>query len=411
MSEVNQDPIAWRWNPDVDAPTLGQMLTNNKGRLISLDVFLSGNQQRLAAAWVSNTDNQNQAWWWNPNVDAATLGQMLTDNKGRLVVLEPFVVNDQLRLAAVWVSNVGPDGQAWWWNPSVHPATLGGMLETNKGRLTTLRTYVLGGHRRYAAVWVQNTGANAHAWWWNPDVDADTLADMLDNNKGRLISLDPFVVGGSVRFAAAWLQNTGSASKTWWWYHGVDVPWLGKKFDQSCSYPIELRTYSVGSTRKIASVMNAYPESADPEGAKLVNVTGAGSLDSLTNNIAPMDESLSLSLTLENKTTEPVKITEAQLLLTQEGGWVETYFTQPLFGSGKLFGSKSENMPAGQTYTGSGNYAWGIGATYFIARIKAQAGTKKQHSHAVIPTVRSRYTVPSGFSAPKPIFIGLWTNP
>ena len=69
MSELNVDPIAWWWNPDVDAATLGQMLTNNKGRLISLDVFFAGNQQRLAAVWVSNTGNQNQAWWWNPNVD------------------------------------------------------------------------------------------------------------------------------------------------------------------------------------------------------------------------------------------------------------------------------------------------------------------------------------------------------
>src|SRR5262245_11743451 len=150
MSEVNQDPIAWRWNPDVDAPTLGQMLTNNKGRLISLDVFLSGNQQRLAAAWVSNTDNQNQAWWWNPNVDAATLGQMLTNNKGRLVVLEPFVVNDQLRLAAVWVSNVGAGGQAWWWNPDVDPATLGDMVENNNTRLKPRRAYVVGRSTRLA---------------------------------------------------------------------------------------------------------------------------------------------------------------------------------------------------------------------------------------------------------------------
>jgi Peptidase family M23 len=411
MSEVNQDPIAWWWNPDVDAPTLGQMLTNNKGRLISLDVFFSGNQQRLAAAWVSNTGNQNQAWWWNPNVDAATLGQMLADNKGRLVVLEPFVVNDQLRLAAVWVSNVGPGGQAWWWNPNVDPATLGTMLENNKGRLTTLRTYVLGGRRRYAAAWVQNTGANAHAWWWNPDVDADTLADMLTNNKGRLISLDPYVVGGSVRLAAAWLENTGSTAKTWWWYHGVDAPWLGKTFDRFCAYPVELRTYSVDGTRKIAAVMNSYSEGLDPEGAKLVHVTGTGSLTGVTNNIAPLDESLSVSLELANKTSETVKITEAQLLLTQEGGWVETYFTQPLLGSGNVLGSKSKDMPAGQTYAGSKSFGWGIGATYFIARLKAQTGTKKQHSHTVIPTVRSGYTPPSGFTAPKPVFIGLWTNP
>jgi hypothetical protein len=157
--------------------------------------------------------------------------------------------------------------------------------------------------------------------------------------------------------------------------------------------------------------MNAYPPGPDPEGAKLVQVTGTGSLDALSNNIAPMDESLSLSLTLKNQTASPVKITEAQLLLTQQGGWVETYFTQPLFGSGKVFGSKSLDVPAGQTYSGSSSFMWGIGATYLIARLKALVGTKKQHTHTVIPTVRSGFPSPGGFAAPKPVFIGLWTNP
>ena len=234
---------------------------------------------------------------------------------------------------------------------------------------------------------------------------------MLANNKGRLISLDPYVVGGNLRFAAAWLENTGGAAKTWWWYHGIEAPWLGKTFDQFCSYPIELRTYSVGTTRKIASVTNSYSQIADPEGAKLVQLKGTGALTGVTNSIAPLDESLSLSLELENTTAETVKITDAQLLLTQEGGWVETYFTQPLFGSGMVLGTNSKDMPAGQAYTGSRNFGWGIGASYFIARLKAQSGTKKQHTHTVIPTVRSGYAAPSGFTAPKPVFIGLWTNP
>ncbi len=409
MSDVNQDPIGWWWNPNVDAPTLGQMLTDNKGRLISLDVFFEGGQQRLAAAWVSNTGSQNQAWWWNPDVDAATLGQMLTDNKGRLVVLEPFVVNGMLRLAAVWVSNVGAGGQAWWWNPDVDAATLGQMLDTNKGRLTTLRTHVLAGQRRCAAVWVQNTGANAHAWWWNPNVDAETLGGMLHDNKGRLISLHPFVVGSSVRFAGVWIENAGAAAKAWWWHHGVDAPWLGKKFEQFCSYPIELRTYLVGETRLMACVMNAYPPA--PKEAELIQATGTGALTALTNNIAPMDESLSLSLMLKNQTASSVKITEAQLLLTQQGGWVETYFTHSMFGSGKIFAGNSMDVAAGLTYTGSENYLWGIGATHLVARLKAQSGTKKQHSHTVIPTVRSGFAPPAAFAAPTPVFIGLWTNP
>jgi hypothetical protein len=411
MSEVNLDPIAWWWNPDVDAATLGQMLTNNKGRLISLDVFFSGGQQRLAAVWVSNTGAQNLPWWWNPNVDAATLGQMLANNQGRLVVLEPFAVGGVVRFAAVWVSNVGTGGQSWWWNPDVDPATLGQMLANNQGRLTTLRTYMLGTTRHYAAVWVLNTGANAHAWWWNPDVDGATLGEMLRSNNGRLISLDSFMSGTQLRYAAAWIENAGASAKTWFWYHGVDAAWLGKKFDQFCSYPIELRRYDVGFTPQLACVMDAYNPPPDPEGAKLVQVSGSGSLDTLTNNIAPMDESLSTSLTLTNPTSSSVKVTEGRLLLTQKGGWVETYFKVPLFGSTGIFNDKSPDIPAGQSYSASPSFGWGMGATDFIVRIKVESGTSKQHAHSVIPTLRSGYSAPPKFSAPKPVFIGLWTNP
>jgi hypothetical protein len=97
--------------------------------------------------------------------------------------------------------------------------------------------------------------------------------------------------------------------------------------------------------------------------------------------------------------------------MAQQGGWVENFFTRPLFGSGKVFGTQSLDMPGGQTYSGSSSFKWGIGSTYLIARLKARAGTKRQHTHVVIPTARRGFPSPSGFAAPRPVFIGLWTNP
>lgn len=412
MSEVNLDPIAWWWNPNVDAKTLGGMLDNNQGRLVSLDVFFAGGEQRLVAVWVSNTGNQNQAWWWNPNVDAATLGKMLEANKGRLVVLVPFVIIGKQHFAAVWVSNTGPNAQAWWWNPDVDPATLGQMLEANKGRLTTLSTYKLGAKRRYAAVWVSNTGPHQQAWWWNPDVDGASLGEMLRNNSGRLVSLDPFMVDGKLRYAAVWVSNTAQAARTWWWYHGLDGAALGKKFDQFCAYPIDLKTYAVGQKRLLSCAMNSYPPGPDPSGAKLIEIEGTGSLVTLKNNIAPLDEDLSLSLNLKNATTSAVKVTEAELLLTQTGGWVEKYFTQPLYGNGKIWEGQSQDIAPLQSYGGSMKFGWGIGAEYFIVRLKAHsAGGKNQYSHTVIPMPRSGFSPPAGFTAPTPLFIGLWAQP
>ena len=91
------------------------MLANNQGRLISLSPFLAKGQLRLSAVWVSNTGNQHKAWWWHPDVDGETLGNMLKNNLGRLVSLDPFVVNGKTCYAAVWVQNADQQSRAWWW--------------------------------------------------------------------------------------------------------------------------------------------------------------------------------------------------------------------------------------------------------------------------------------------------------
>jgi hypothetical protein len=62
-------------------------------------------------------------------------------------------------------------------------------MDARKARLVCLAPFVSGGTVRFAAAWIPNTGANATAWSWNPDVDPPALANMLDRNKGRLITL------------------------------------------------------------------------------------------------------------------------------------------------------------------------------------------------------------------------------
>lgn len=411
MPEVENEPTAWWWNTNTDAKSLGQMLENNKGRLVNLDVFYSAGQQRLAGAWVLNTGFQGKTWWWNPNVSAPELGKMLENNKGRLVVLEPFATGNTVRFAAAWVHNEGEDGRAWWWNPDVDPETLGGMLEENEGRLTSLRSYVLAGRRRYAAVWIHNKGRDARAWWWHPNVNAEELAEMLSNNQGRLISLDPFVSGDTTRFAAAWVHNAGKAARIWWWYFGVDEKWLGKRFDRFCAYPVDLRSYAVGSKRYLACVVNAYTTKPDPAKATILNVSGSATLDAVTNNIAPMDQTMTVTLEIENLTDSPATVTDAELMLTQKGGWVESYFTRPLFGNGAPFAGQSTTIAPGAAYTASETYGWGLGATQFLARVKAKAGTKHHHSVHAFPSTRSGFTNPPPVSTQAPVRIGLWANP
>src|SRR5262249_5103904 len=158
MSDLERPPTGWWWNPDVSPSDLDQMLVNNNGRLVSLSVR-STSPQRFAAIWIAK-DNDDADAGWSHDIDAATLGQIMDVRKARLGCLSPFVSGGTVRFAAAWIPNKGVNATAWWWNPDVDPASLGRMLENNKGRLITLSSYVIGGERHHAAVWVDNTGAH-----------------------------------------------------------------------------------------------------------------------------------------------------------------------------------------------------------------------------------------------------------
>jgi Peptidase family M23/Bacterial tandem repeat domain 1 len=408
MSEVNIDPIGWSWNPNVDAQTLMGTLNNDKDRLVSLDVFFIDGKQRLAAVWIDNTGDQHQVWGWNPDVDVAALSQILKDKKSRLVVLAPFVIKDKLHLAAVWVSNTGTNAQAGSWSADLDQIALGQMLLNNNERLTTLSTYELGGKRRYAAVWVDNTEPHHQMWDWRPDVDAATLGKLLDKNIGRLVSLDPFVVNGKLRFAAVWVKNTETNAKTWWWYFGLDKAALNKKFDQFCAYPVDVRDYASGQS--LSCVLQSFRPTPDPFGAKLIKIAGTGSLDALT-DITPLEETLSLNLNLKNLTSGPVTITEGELLWTETGGWVID--KESLYSGAGLFKGQSQNIEPSQSYAGSKTFfRMPYGTEHFIVRLRAQdGGGKKQYLHKVIATPRSGFSSPPALSAPTPVFIGEWTTP
>jgi hypothetical protein len=409
MSIIEEHPIAWWWNPDVDPQTLGTMLDNNKGRLISASPFFANGQLRLAAVWVSNTGNQNKAWWWNPNVDGPTLGHMLEDNKGRLVSLCPYVVNGTLRLAAVWVSNTGVDNQAWWWNPDVDGETLGTMLNNNQGRLVCLNTYTIGNSRRHSAVWVSNTGVHNKAWWWNPDVDGETLGTMLNNNQGRLVSLDPFITNGKIRYAAVWIQNLGQQGRAWWWYPSIDAEKLGQKFDLFCSYAVDLKSYVAGGQRRLACVLYAYPSDPNPSDAKLVQVTGSATVKQLSNNIAPLDQTDTVTVGVQNLTSSTTKITEAEMLVSQSGGWVD--YKIPLYGRKGFFQGKTQELTPGQSYSTSGDIGSGLCTTHCVIRLEAEQGQQKQYTHTSIPIVRANFVPPPAFAIPEPVYIGAWNRP
>ncbi len=391
MSELNTPPSAWWWNPEIEPAALGELLSANKGRLISLKSYLLGAKLKFAAFWILDTKT---AWWWNPDVDAATLGAMLDTNKGRLISLDVYVKGDKPHCAGVWVKN---EGVAWWWNPEVTAEQLGQMLKKNEGRLISLKTYVKSGRRLFAAIWVKNDGTN---WWWNPNVDSNTLGQMLAANKGRLVSLDTYVENGSRRFAAVWIKND---QKVWWWEAGMEAEALGTKFDLFCSYPMDLVAYEEGGKRRLADVRYQYPIKPTANGIPGLNVTAAASIKKLEEN---GDQLNTIELTLQNTSASTIQISTFSVTPITSGGYLHNFYDPFAGGS---FMPSDKNLTAGKKIKATKDWGSPSDQTHYL--IQATSVDGQGHTHYLskaVPILVPGKATPIDVNVMPAVYLGLW---
>jgi CubicO group peptidase (beta-lactamase class C family) len=121
------------------------------------------------------------------------------------------------------VAQKNTDNRAWWIFDSLTAAqyTAQQAAATEAGmRQTDVETYLLGGVRRYGAIWVENkenlTGAAKR------DLTSAELAtfETQQRTAGRLpVAVDSYLDGSTVKYAAVFVQNT--AGLTWHLHRGL----------------------------------------------------------------------------------------------------------------------------------------------------------------------------------------------
>jgi CubicO group peptidase (beta-lactamase class C family) len=135
--------------------------------------------------------------------------------KGMMVVdLEVDVIGGQYRVGAVFRSN--PDGRGWYSHRDLTDAQFHARWEELKGkgyRLVDQETYVTGGTRYYAGVFVENREQLAWASYRN--VTSDEFSDRFDEYRdaGYMpIDVDVYPMGSGLRYGAVWVKNTEGLS-------------------------------------------------------------------------------------------------------------------------------------------------------------------------------------------------------
>jgi hypothetical protein len=195
----------------------------------------------FTGVYVSNTGTYAKSWWWYYDVDGTTLSNLLSTNNARLTSLKAYDIGGGvIHFTAVMISNTGSDSTAWWWYYNETISGLSTLLTTNNARISQVHSYVTGGQTRYAAIMVDNQGANNLGWWWYVNASPATVSSLISTNNARLVDLDIDSTTGNVN---AVMVSCTSGCPFWWWYVGVPTSQLLTIAGQDGARIIDANTY------------------------------------------------------------------------------------------------------------------------------------------------------------------------
>jgi Beta-lactamase enzyme family/Polyglycine hydrolase-like, structural repeat len=138
---------------------------------------------------VKNTGPYARSGNWSYGTEA-DVTNTINAVKGRLIALDPYTVENQRRFAYVWVANSGEAAKSWHWNYDLTEAQVTNEINEFKIRLIDLDSYLVNGQRRYSYIGIANTGVDGKAWWWYPDVTPAFVQQQLNVNHARLIDVE-----------------------------------------------------------------------------------------------------------------------------------------------------------------------------------------------------------------------------
>lgn len=186
------------------------------------------------------------------------LGNDLTNR--RLVSLDCYEVSGVTRAAAISIPNTGGASAGWGWLVGqTRQQIVDWVTNTSPSlRILDLSIYTVGGQKYYAAVAVNNSGAQYQGWWWYFDKTPDEIAALLTQNGARLVDVEletAATLFAPARFACVMVaQNPGAG----WYYGALTETQLGEVIGQTGGRLTGLHRYtnSLGSLRFAASLVD-----------------------------------------------------------------------------------------------------------------------------------------------------------
>lgn len=193
------------------------------------------------------------AGWGYLATDKVTIDGWLNQYSGRAIDVETTATG----WSVVSVDNTVPGftrtpGGSFSWTVGETAASLTSKINlAPRKRLIDLERYTVGGTTRFAAAWVDNTGAAAKGWWWWLNQSPAQIVSKLNDCQCRLIDIDPL---GDGRYDVIMIPNTGVDALAWWWFVGATPTQISNAMADNGARPVDLEP---DGTDRFAALMVA----------------------------------------------------------------------------------------------------------------------------------------------------------
>jgi hypothetical protein len=141
----------WHWNYDLTLDGVTDEINKYGVRLIDLDTYVVNGQRRYSYIGIANQGVDGRAWWWYPDVTPQFVQQKVQENHARLIDIE--------RPSAGLMTVIMERNDENAYSRHVYDYTLRDLLRfqaSNSLRIIDLEEYVKNGNVRYAASLIEN---------------------------------------------------------------------------------------------------------------------------------------------------------------------------------------------------------------------------------------------------------------
>ncbi len=231
-------PTGWYWYYGQTATEIANLVSTLNLRIVDLNVETTTVPHTFAAAFVANTGVYAKTWDWAYDLNDSDIASLIAGATIRFISFKAYEISPgNVRYAAVWIDNTGADVKNWHVFVGQSQAGVGTQLAAFNSRPVQLTAYLESGVRKYAVVMIANTGADFRQTWYYFDKTPAEISTLVTSNSARVTDLDRDPTTGKYSVI---MESWPTQPPNWWHLYGVSASQLGNYINQFAGRIIDI---------------------------------------------------------------------------------------------------------------------------------------------------------------------------